>query len=95
MNPLLATAVGILVLLGQCGLGFEQQFACSAIKGVRYPQDHCERWHVLATFDFPHVGSLDASLMGQSFLSNAIRCSESSNYRAERKGWLGLKCRCP
>lgn len=82
------------MLLGQRGLGFEQQLACSTTESVRDAQDHGERWHVLATFDFPHMGPFDAGLMGQSFLSNAIRCSECSHDCAKRKSGLSLKCRC-
>jgi len=61
---------------------------------MRDAQDHGERWHVLATFDFSHVGSFDTGLMGQGFLSNTIRCSERSHDCAKRKGRPNLKCRC-
>ncbi|MET3373421.1 hypothetical protein ABIC89_002483 [Variovorax boronicumulans] len=62
---------------------------------MRDAQDHGERWHVLTAFDLAHMGSFDAGLIRQSFLSNAIRCSECSHDCAKRKGGLGLKCRCP
>lgn len=64
-----------MLLFGQSSLGFEQQFAGRATESVRDTQDHGERRHVLTTLDFSHVGTLDACLVSQCLLSDAIRCS--------------------
>ena len=84
-----------ILLLGQNGLGFEQQFASSTAESVRDAQDHGECWHVFTTLDFSHVRPFDACLVGQCFLSDAICRSHGSHNGAKRKGWLDLKCRCP